>query len=162
MRVPEEDILHMVGLDAYMLIRYHIVSIKLCIFLSFWGLIVLLPMYYTVHSSSLSGWGKYTILNIRAGDPDAGFRFWITAVFAYIFAAYFCQLLYVEYDNFSILRLSYLIKTDDVSKEKTDPNIFPQRYYSVMIEKIPIELRSADKLYEYFDELFPGYFIFLI
>jgi hypothetical protein len=38
----------------------------------------------------------------------------------------------------------------------TDPDALPQKYYTVMVEKIPGHLRSAEKLYEYFEELFPG------
>ena len=35
----------------------------------------------------------------------------------------------------------------------------PQKYYTIMLEKIPAELRSAEKLVEHFEELFPGSFI---
>jgi hypothetical protein len=38
----------------------------------------------------------------------------------------------------------------------------PQKYYTIMMEKIPPELRSEEKLYEFFDELFPGKHLILV
>ena len=46
-RVEEYEILTMVGLDAYMLMRFHVLCFKLSVFLSIWGLIVLVPTYGT-------------------------------------------------------------------------------------------------------------------
>ena len=44
----------------------------------------------------------------------------------------------------------------DLASPDSDPDTLPQKYYTVMIERIPANLRSAEKLYEYFEELFPG------
>jgi hypothetical protein len=38
----------------------------------------------------------------------------------------------------------------------SDPDITPQKDFTVMIEKIPPELKSKEKLKRYFDDLFPG------
>ena len=35
---------------------------------------------------------------------------WAAAIFGYVFAAYFMQLLYAEYNNFSVRRLQYLVQ----------------------------------------------------
>lgn len=149
-RVEEYEILSMVGLDAYMLMRFHVLCFKLSVFLSFWGLLVLVPTYGTAESD-IYGWDQYTILNITKSDKYRP-RLWVTAIMFYLFAAYFCQLLYAEYHNFSILRLQYLGKDDP----KDDPDTPSQVYYTIMCEKIPAELRSADRLREYFEDLFPG------
>lgn len=45
--VSEMDVLRMVGLDAYMLLRYHVVCWKLSLFMSFWGIVALTPIYST-------------------------------------------------------------------------------------------------------------------
>lgn len=95
-------------------------------------------------------------MNVIAGkDEGPKYRLWVTAVFGYVLAAYFCQLMYVEYQNFSRQRLHYLAQAD-LGKESDHPETLPQKYYTVMIERIPAHLRSAEKLYEYFEELFPG------
>ena len=175
-------------------------------------MLVLLPTYSTV-VTDLTEWDKYTLMNVLAGnDEEPKYRLWVTAVFGYVFAAYFCQLLFTEYHNFSLQRLHYLaqVRESPVSKQfnlydkyqhfidhrfhlwyftnpllktlphiishphiifhphfifitqadlaspDSDPDTLPQKYYTVMIERIPSNLRSAEKLYEYFEELFPG------
>lgn len=153
MRLNENDVLNMVGLDAYMLLRFHVVCYKIAIFFSFWGLLVLVPLYSTVDAEQL--WDKYTLSNVMAGEDKYKFRLWGAAIFGYIFAAYFCQLLYAEYSNFSLRRLQYLVQADPDSST-VDPDTPPQKYFTVMIERIPGSLRSADAIYKFFDKLFPG------
>jgi hypothetical protein len=56
-------------------------------------------------------WDRFTISNLLAAqDEDMRHRLWLSAVFAYIFTAYFCQLLYAEYKNFTVRRLKYLVQ----------------------------------------------------
>lgn len=96
--ITEDDILAMVGLDAYMLLRFHVVCLKLCCFLSFWGLLILTPLYST--AAVTSQWDTYTLTNVLKGEESMKFRLWAAAVFGYIFSAYFCKLLQAEYNNF--------------------------------------------------------------
>lgn len=116
-----------------------------------WSLIVLLPVYSTV-DTGLVNWDRYTLMNLQAGSITYWPRLWVTAIVFYVFAAYFCQLLYTEYQNFSNLRLMFLGKDDP----KDDPDTHPQTYYTVMCESLPPELRSVEKLAMHFEELFPG------
>ena len=72
------------------------------------GLLVLLPTYSSV-PTPLTQWEKYTLMNVLAGEDEGPKqRLWVTAIFGYVFAAYFCQLLFTEYHNFSLQRLHYL------------------------------------------------------
>jgi hypothetical protein len=154
-KITEADVLRMVGLDAYMLLRDLVICYKMSIFLSFWGILVLLPIYST--SSSNNKWDQYSISNILLGKHDMRYRLWIASIFAYIFAAYFCQLLFFEYNNFSVRRLQYLVEADNATDSNIiDPDTPPQKYFTVMIERIPSDLRSATQLYKFFDKLFPG------
>lgn len=69
---------------------------------------MLLPTYCTV-PTHLTEWDKYTLMNVLAGsDEGPKYRLWVTAIFGYVYAAYFCQLLFTEYHNFSLQRLHYL------------------------------------------------------
>lgn len=153
--IPEIDVLHMVGLDAYMLLRYQAICIKVGLFLTFFGLIFLVPIYATA-DGNLTEWDRYTILNAVSGSEGSKLRVWATVLFAYVFAAYFCQVFYTEYDRFSTLRLSYLTKVDEVNPSRIDPDVMPQKEYTIMVEQIPSDLRSEHKLFEHFDDLFPG------
>lgn len=124
-------------------------------FLTFFGLVFLIPIYATA-DGNLTEWDKFTILNSVNGSDGSKMRIWATILFAYIFSAYFCQVFYSEYDRFSTLRLSYLTKVDEVNPSRLDPDVMPQKEYTIMIEQIPSELRSEHKLFEHFDDLFPG------
>lgn len=170
--IKETDVLRMVGLDAYMCLRFISVCFKLSCFLLFWGLLVLTPIYATAADSA--EWSHYTIFNILRGDENIKSRLYATVIFGYIFSAYFCQLLYREYNNFSVRRLQYLVQTtnEHVSTDSenaaissrfkiplntsSDPDTPLQKYYTVMVESIPNHLRSAEAIYNFFDNLFPN------
>jgi hypothetical protein len=100
-------------------------------------------------------WDHFAISNITKGSRSMASRLWVTAIFGYVFAAYFCQLLYAEYNNFSVRRLQYLVQADPDGPDM-DPDTPPQKYFTVMIESIPGHLRSAKALRDFFERLFPG------
>lgn len=129
---------------------------RLCLFLSFWGILVLVPVYATAANPKTGNpWDQFSIVNLTKGDYEMEDRLWITAIFSYIFAAYFCQLLFYEYKNFSIRRLQFLLQADPDGPD-LDPDTPPQKYYTVMIEHIPGKMRSAAALREFFERIFPG------
>ena len=131
--------------DGYMLVRYINVCFKMSLFLTLWGMLVLVPIYSTAQEKHFS-WNKYTLANIP-NDPSAH-QLWIPAISAYIFATYFCHLMYGEYRNFVKKRIQYLVQGD--------PDTPPQTYYTLMVEKVPVNLRSAPALEAFFENLFPG------
>ena len=108
-------------------------------------MLVLVPVYSTAQEKHFS-WNKYTLANIP-NDPSAH-QLWIPAISAYIFATYFCHLMYGEYRNFVKKRIQYLVQGD--------PDTPPQTYYTLMVEKVPVNLRSAPALEAFFENLFPG------
>ena len=195
--VSEDDILTMVGLDAYMLMRYINICFRITLFISLWGVLVLAP-YYASSGGGHCSWNRYTLSNVpqraytdAAADVDrldgvegsngnyggngnnglssldngeevvaaaaAGggiqggdqwSKLWLPAVFAYVFSGYYCMVMYSEYHNFLGKRVAYL--------REGDPDTPPQAYYTVMVEKIPPALRTAQELAAFFDNLFPG------
>lgn len=159
-KVSEAELLRMVGLDAYMLLRFIVVCYKFSLFLTFWGLLVLVPCYGTANPDP--NWDRFAISNLLTGEKKFKYRLWVSAFFSYLFTAYFCQLMYAEYNNFSIRRLQYLVQSP-LSNSAThnngdlglDPDTPPQKYFTVMVERIPGHLRSATALYKYFDKIFP-------
>ena len=153
MNWTELDVLRMVGLDAYMLLRYQTICYKLSLFMCFWGILVLVPLYST--AATQSEWNKYTLNNVEIADPQQQFRYWFAAIFSYMFSAYFCQLLHAEYNNFSVRRLQFLVQADPDSP-MGDPDTPQQKYFTIMIERIPSHLRSAAALHKFFDNLFPN------
>jgi hypothetical protein len=174
--VSELELLQMIGLDGYMMIRYLNICMRLSLFLSFFGLVVLVPVYATANyrpsphftlkndtSRSLhhqfppspfsftTDWNQYTLSNIPPNNADRSTTnqlLWVPVVFSYIFAAYFCYLMHKEYSNFMVKRLAYLKDGDDDTPTQT--------CHTVMVEQLPAQLRSASCLFDFFNKLFPG------
>lgn len=151
--ITELDILRMVGLDGYMLLRYHTICFKLALFMSFWGFLILVPIYS--YSGGESSWDRYTLSSVNNTKTNIKPCLWSASIMAWIFSAYFCQLLYAEYSNFSVRRLQYLLQSYQSSR-LGDPDTPPQKYFTVMVERIPAHLRSSTALSNFFENLFPG------
>ena len=81
---------------------------------------MLLPTYCTV-PTHLTEWDKYTLMNVLAGsDEGPKYRLWVTAIFGYVYAAYFCQLLFTEYHNFSLQHILLQIIQKYTDQQETE------------------------------------------
>ena len=144
-KISEDDLLHMVGLDGYMLMRYINICLRICAFLTFWGLMVLVPVYGN-SDGKRCGWSRFTLANIP--NDYTATQLWAPTILAYIFAAYFCQMMHAEYKNFLEKRVQYLVRGDPATPQ--------QAYYTIMVERIPASLRSVANLTNFFEKLFPN------
>eukprot|EP00814_Leptocylindrus_danicus_P009946 CAMPEP_0116005614 /NCGR_PEP_ID=MMETSP0321-20121206/1263_1 /TAXON_ID=163516 /ORGANISM="Leptocylindrus danicus var. danicus, Strain B650" /LENGTH=724 /DNA_ID=CAMNT_0003474061 /DNA_START=48 /DNA_END=2219 /DNA_ORIENTATION=+ len=133
-----------VGLDAYFFLRF----IQLCFWLTavpaFWAIIILWPVYATAGGGK-EGFYKPSLANV----DQASWRLWFPPVFMWGLTLYAKFTIAKEYEQYIKLRMDFL-----GSKERRC--IKNQRYYSLLIEKIPDALRSDKALYDYFDNIFPG------
>ncbi len=143
--VSEDDLLRMVGMDAYMMIRYLNICCRVSMFMSFFGVIIMVPVYATAPGTFIA-WNKYTLANVP--NNAEAIHLWVPVVFSYLFAAYYCFLFRREYRNFMRKRLQYLVQGD--------PDTPPQTYYTVMLERLPLSLQSSSQLLAFFQKLFPG------
>jgi len=143
--IDQEEVLRMVGLDGYMLLRYLIVCFRAACFYSFWGLLLMAPIY-SFGKGDLSGWNRYTIANVT--DDNESTTLWMPVVFCYLFSIFLCQLMYYEFKHFIEKRVDYLVQGD--------PDTETQTYYTIMIEKLPSKLRSTPILIDFFERLFPN------
>lgn len=147
LRVSEDDVLRMVGLDGYMLLRYLVICFRIACFYAFWGLLVMAPVY-SAGNNALKGWNRYTIANLPDNNSATAQALWTPVVFCYLFVIFFCQLMYFEYKNFIHKRMQYLVEAD------LDTQV--QTYYTVLVEHIPSSIRSTPILTDFFERLFPG------
>lgn len=149
MSVSENELLRMIGLDGYMLLRYVKVCFKAAFFSAFFGVTIMLPIYSMSDGEFRHDrvWNRYTLANLRSLESKHQ-TLWIPVAFAYLFTTYFCVLMYGEYKNFMEKRIEYLAKGD--------PTTHPQTYYTLMVERVPRQLRSNPALFDFFDTLFPG------
>jgi hypothetical protein len=148
LNISDDEVLRMVGLDGYMLIRYIIVCLRISLFLTVWGVAILLPVYSNAQGETSIGWNKYTIANIPLSEENNHFLLWIPCIFAYVFSAYFCRIMYTEYENFVEKRVEYLVKGDVDTPSQT--------YYTIIVDRLPASLRSTPALTEFFKRLFPN------
>eukprot|EP00981_Chlorochromonas_danica_P012618 scaffold5218_cov150-Ochromonas_danica.AAC.10 len=143
--VRDEEVLRMVGLDGYMLLRFITLCLRLACFFAFFGVAVLVPVYSSGGAGE-SGWRAYTVANLR--DAAGAYGLWAPVCFGYFFSISYCQLWYYEYKHYVSKRISYLVHGDG--------DTAPQTYYTVQIENLPIALRSTPALTDFFERIFPG------
>lgn len=144
--ISDTDLLHMVGLDGYMLIRYIRLCLHASLFFSVMGLLVLLPIYHSFAKNSRLLWKNVTISSIQNGSESH--LLWFPVILAYVFSSYLCYLLYFEYQHFHEKRMAYLINGDAYTPLQT--------YYTVMVENVPPSLQSSPRLQHFFDRIFPN------
>jgi len=131
------------GLDAYMFLRY----IRMCLVFStvagFWGMCILWPLFASGGNNE-EGWYRLSMANLTQGS----WRLWFPAIFMWLTSFYVFFLMNEEFKHWLQLRTDFLAHGD--------ADTHTQRQYSLIVERIPHELRSDRALYEYFDALFPG------
>jgi hypothetical protein len=147
--IRESDVLKMIGLDGYMCLRYINMCFRISAFFTFWGLLVLVPIYSTA-SGNNTYWSRFTIANVP--DDYSAKQLWAPVLFSYLFVAFYCQLMHTEYRNFVQKRVKYLVHGDADTPTQT--------HYTVMLEKIPTSLKSLPLLQAFFERIFPGFNFF--
>lgn len=147
-RVPWDQVRRAGGLDAYMFLRYIRMCLRITAVSAFWGIIILWPVYAKGGGpyDKLS-WYHFSMANIDQGSR----RIWVPTVFIYLFSFYIFFIMKQEYKHYVELRMEFLGKGGtECGLDQT------QQTYSVIVERIPTDLRSDRGLYDYFDHLFPG------
>jgi hypothetical protein len=127
--------------------RYIRMNVRITAISTFWFFAILVPVYVTGSSNSYDeqqGWYRMSAANI----PSQGWRLWIAIIYAYFFAFFIFFVIKQEYRHFLEIRQDFLARGS--------PHVDPQHHYSIMVERIPYELRSDRALKDYFDKLFPG------
>ena len=104
-RGPDSDVINLIGVDAFMFLRFVHLSLTYLLKISTLGLLVLVPLYYTGKSNGVEGLDRFSLTNLLDGDdPDATGRLWAPAVFGYVFTYMFVNMLEGEYEAFVKVR----------------------------------------------------------
>ena len=132
------------GLDSYMFLRY----IRLCFRITFtsalWGIIILWPVYAT-GGGGAGGWYFLSMANLTQGSQ----KLWIPTTFVWLQTLYVIFLMSDEYKHYLECRVDFLARGEGMVT-----NV--QHMYSLIVERIPHELRGDRALFDYFNRLFPG------
>jgi len=140
----EQQLLDLVGLDAFVLLRFLRMQCRIFSFVAFWGVVVLIPLYDSGAKNVDDTFYQTTMANMAQGSKNL----WVVTLCAYFFTLYALYLLSEEYRDFVQLRHQFFVHG---SRETA-----PQARYTVLVEMIPPHLRTNAALYKYFNELFPG------
>ncbi|KAM3583870.1 hypothetical protein VKS41_003838 [Umbelopsis sp. WA50703] len=137
-RIPQEEVLDKVGLDAVVMLQFLAMGFKMFCICSFFGVTVLVPITVTTG-------------NITAGDPQTLSIISMTnssnylipyLVFTYVFCLVAFWLMYRNYGRYVSLRRRYMIRLKNSLQSR-----------SVMVTGIPQDMRTDQKLAEYFEDL---------
>ena len=141
----DEELCALVGLDAYLMLRYLRLCMRLTGFSAFWGLAVLYPLYYTgMPAGPTHGFYRCTLSNVGADSP----RLWAPVALMYLYTLMGLYLIYREHELVLRLRQDWLAYGDVDTPA--------QARHSVVVERLPRALRSDGALRAYFELLFPG------
>lgn len=136
-RVPDEEMRRMIGLDAFMLLRFLRMWRSLFLRGVIFGTVVLIPTYKT-GAKKQSGFYQLTMRNLKRGSE----RLWAPVCFAYFWTVLVLRAVEVESSHYLKWRLEYLAAMND------DPDL--QAKCSVLVERLPERLRSSSALAAYF------------
>lgn len=144
--VSDRETLRMVGVDAYICLRFLKLCLKICVYCGTFGVFILFPVYFTSfgQQKGIAGINLYTMGNIEPG----GNRLWASAIACWVFNLYCLYELDIEYKNFIHLRQKYMYEGDS--------DIEPQTNYSIMVENIPAYFCTEARFKKLFEEFFPN------
>jgi hypothetical protein len=146
-QTSEQETLRMVGMDAYMFLRFLKLCFRISLFGTVLGCLILIPIYATGEATGndTEEFNSITLAKVESGSR----RLWATAVCWLLFVCFALRELYLEWKlTYAPRRLEFLAHGDF----NTD-----QEYrYACMIESIPTHLRTNRALYDYFNRLFPN------
>ena len=98
--ITDEETIRMIGLDAYVFLRFLRLCASMCTVCAMYGLVVLLPVYSTSPGNDgVAGINLYTMANVESG----GVRLWVSLISCWLFNLYFLWMLRGEYEEFAAL-----------------------------------------------------------
>ena len=148
---PEKELLHFVGLDIYLLIRFARFGFDVSYYPFLVACIAVLPVYSSAAEGS--SWKRYlsnSINNIQNGSN----LIWVAVVFSVAFFLYVLRRLWVEWEVFIQLRHNFLANG---AQHFHCNNVVKQKYRKTcIVESVPVEFRTDRLLYDTFNKLFPN------
>jgi hypothetical protein len=142
--VSDEDTLMMIGMDAFVVLRFTKLCVHMCM-VCMLGAVIMMTLYYlSPQQDGVLGINRYTMANI----PFGGSKLYCAVFFSWFYSMLFVYLIKTEYKHFVYLRQRFMTSGD--------PDMVQQRLLTIQVENIPTEHQSDGKLYRLFNDLFPG------
>lgn len=154
-QIDDAKLLRHVGLEMYVLLRF----IRVCWKVAIFGVVVVMPIGISVYAtadqrSATSGysrvaWYRFTLANV---DPHHEARLYTPAILMWVVTLQLVMLVRSECFALVELRQSFFTTAPVAS----DPVVAEQQLRSVMIERLPPQLRTSERLYQHWNALMPG------
>ena len=148
---PEKELLHFVGLDIYLLIRFARLGFDVTYYPFLVACIAVLPVYYSAaEGSSSNHYLSNTINSIENGSR----LIWVVLVFSVVFFLYVLRRLWIEWEVFIKLRHEFLACG---TRHFYHNNSIQRKYQKTcIVECVPDECRTDVALFNTFNKLFPN------
>ena len=148
---PEQELLHFVGLDIYLLIRFTRLGFDVTYYPFLVACVAVLPVYYVAaKDSSNNNYLSNTINNIENGNGSI----WVVVVFSVAFFLYVLRRLWIEWEIFIQLRHDFLARG---TRYHSHSSSIKEKYQKTcMVECVPNECRTDAALFNSFNKLFPN------
>lgn len=142
----DQELLRCIGLDAFMILRFLNLSFDVFFWPMLLALVSLLPLYLTAHKGEV-GFYATTIIALIGSTG----KYWLVVLFEFLHFSYILRRLWIEWELFMPLRYDFL-EHGDFQNEK-----YKEQYrLTCQVEYIPASHKSDEKLFRFFDTLFPG------
>ena len=148
---PEKELLHFVGLDIYLLIRFARLGFDVTYYPFLVACVAVLPVYYTAaNGSPRNNYLSNTINSLENGSQ----LIWVVMVFSCVFIFYVLRRLWIEWEVFIQLRHNFLACG---TRAFYDNNSIQRKYQrTCIVECVPNECRTDAALFDTFNKLFPN------
>lgn len=148
---PEKELLHFVGLDIYLLIRFARFGFDVTYYPFLVACVAVLPVYYSAaEGSSRNNYLSNTINGIENGSR----LIWVVLVFSVVFFLYVLRRLWIEWEVFIQLRHQFLACG---TRHFYHNNSIQRKYQKTcIVECVPDECRTDVALFDTFNKLFPN------
>ncbi|KAI5067274.1 hypothetical protein GOP47_0017802 [Adiantum capillus-veneris] len=151
LHMPEPELIEHAGFDSAIFLRIYILGLKIFIPLMFMGFIVLVPINATGDNLSTKDIGHIDIGLLSVTNVPAGSqRLWAHVTMAYVFAAWVCAMLYIEYKTVTLMRLNF----HDAQDRRPDQ-------FTVLVRNIPSDPDESRTLHveHFFRVNHPDYYL---
>eukprot|EP00250_Pteridium_aquilinum_P020870 c24973_g1_i1 orf=201-2528(+) len=151
LHMPEPELIEHAGFDSAIFLRIYILGLKIFVPLMFVGFVVLMPINATGENLTTKNIGHVDIgvLSISNVTPESQ-RLWAHVTLAYVYTAWVCGVLYMEYKAVMLMRLNF-IDTQDRRPEQ----------FTVLVKNIPADPDESATLHveHFFRVNHPDYYL---
>ncbi|KAF4674942.1 Transmembrane protein 63C [Perkinsus olseni] len=119
-RGDDERLLSIIGLDAFMVLRFLKMSLIFCIVSTAYVMLVLVPVYYSQPSSGETIGNGIAYINSSHINKNNVTHAWVSVISCYILTFFICGLMRYEWKHYARMRTVWLGQVRDSTRQARD------------------------------------------